>query len=319
MVGGSDAKTAVARLAAGQQQIAVGDRPAFLDRLGSAEIRLGQVNLARQHWRELAALQPDNLAVRSGLFDLAVQARDQSDATTLIDEIRKVEGDEGVTWRYARAALLLDAVRRGASQHLDHARKVASEIAERRPRWSSGVVLLGELAELGAAPDQAIVHYLRAVQLGNVQPSVVRRLVGLLNERGRFDEIDHVTSVIGDQGAALDQITIVKALDAIRKQDFDRGLSLAREVFPDTSTSASDHLTLGRLYMTAGRSAEAGKEFRRAVELGPGVPECWLTYIRFLTQANRMDDARLAVASARKALPADRSTLTLAQCSLVPR
>ena len=130
----------------------------------------------------------------------------------------------------------------------------------------------GEIAELAGSPDQAITSYLRAVELGNVQPSLVRRLVGLLNERNRFDEIDHVAQVLRDQGAALDEITIVKALDAIRKQDFDRGIALARQVFPESSTNSSDHLTLGRFYMAAGRSDEAGKEFRRAVELGPGFP-----------------------------------------------
>ena len=66
---------------------------------------------------------------------------------------------------------------------------------------------------------------------------------------------------------------IVKAVDAMRKQDFDQGIALARQVFPETSTNSSDHLTLGRFYMSAGRSDEAGKEFRRAVELGPGVPD----------------------------------------------
>ena len=54
--------------------------------------------------------------------------------------------------------------------------------------------------------------------------------------------------------SALDEITIVKALDAIRKQDFDRGIALARQVFPETSTNSSDHLTLGRFYI--GRRTE---------------------------------------------------------------
>ncbi len=57
----------------------------------------------------------------------------------------------------------------------------------------------GEIAELAGSTDQAIGYYLRAVELGNVQPSLVRRLVGLLNERNRFDEIDHVTQVLRDQ------------------------------------------------------------------------------------------------------------------------
>jgi len=317
--GGVAAKSAVAKLAEARRQILAALRPAFLDRLVVAEIRLGELNLGRQYGRELAALQPDNLRVLLGLFDLALAAGDPDDAAGLADEIRKAEGDEGTTWQFARAALLIDKIRRGSPENLDEARALALKISERRPQWASGFALNGEIAELTGSTDQAIGYYLRAVELGNVQPSLVRRLVGLLNVRNRFDEIDHVAQVLRDQGAALDDITIVKALDAIRKQDFDRGIALARQVFPATSTNYSDHLILGRLSMAAGRSDEAGKEFRRAVELGPGVPESWLTYIQHLVQTKRLDQAKAEVEAARGALPADRSTVTLAECCLMVR
>ncbi len=83
--------------------------------IGSARRRSGSASRtsARQYWRELAALQPDNLRVRLGLFDLAVAAGDHDAAASLVDEIRKIEGDEGTTWRFAQAALLIDKVRRG--------------------------------------------------------------------------------------------------------------------------------------------------------------------------------------------------------------
>ena len=242
---------------------------------------------------------------------------DHDDAAALADQLRSAEGDEGTTWRFARAVLLIDGARRGDSRKLAEARKLASEVADRRPKWASGIALNGEIAELSGSSDQAIDYYLRAIELGNVQPSLVRRLAGLLNERNRFADIDQLARVVRDQGAALDEITIVKALDSIRKHDFANGLALARQVFPETSSSPSDHLTLGRLYMTAGQSEQAGKEFRRAIELGPGVPDTWLTYVQFLVQARQTDQARAVVEAARKALPADRANLTLAQCLLV--
>ena len=125
-----------------------------------------------------------------------------------------------------------------------------------------------------------------------------------------------MTQVLRDQGAALAEVTIVQALDAIRKQDFDqrhragspglpRGLDQRRrppEPRPD---------------LHGGRASdEAGKEFHRAVELGPGVPENWLAYVQYLVQAKQLDQARAVIEAARKALPADRATSTLAQCSL---
>ena len=312
--GGEAAKAAVARLAETRQQIPAADRPAFLERLALTEIRLRELALARQYWRELASLQPDNLRVRLSLFDLAVEAGDQNAAADLVSEIRKIEGDKGTSWRFAQAALLIDKVRRGVSHDLEEARVLAAEISQRRPDWWASPSLNGELAELAGSPDLAIEHYLRAVELGNVQPSFARRLVGLLNQRNRFNDIDHVAQVLREQGVALDEITLIKAVDAIRKQDFDQGIALARQVFSETSTNPSDHLTLGRFYVSAGQSDAAGKEFRRAVELGPGVPDSWLTYVQYLVQAKQIDQAKAAIEAARQALPADRATLTLAQC-----
>ncbi len=232
-------------------------------------------------------------------------------------EVRKAEGDQGTLWRFTQAALLIDKVRRGAPEHLNEAKGLAAEISKRRPQWSGGFALNGELAELSGSPDQAISFYVRAVELGNVQPSLVRRLVMLLNERNRFDEIEHVAQVLRDQGAAISEVTIVRAVDALREGHSDQGLELARQLFPLSSTNSSDHLALGRFYAAAGRSDEAGQEFRRAVDLGRGVPDNWLAYVQHLVETKRIDQARSAIDAVGKALPADRSALTLARCWLL--
>ena len=75
-------------------------------------------------------------------------------------------------------------------------------------------------------------------------------------------------------------------------------------------------MKLGWIYLTAGRSDEAGKEFLRAVELGRGVPENWLAYVQYLVQAKQLDKPGRD-GGRTQAVPADRATLTLAQCALV--
>ena len=275
------------------------------------------MTLARRHWRELAALQPENLTVRVGLFELAVASADQGDAGAIVDEIRTAEGDQGTIWRLAQATLLIDAFRRGASVSLGEAHRLAAEISQLRPRWASGVALKGELAELAGSTDQAINDYRQAIELGSVQPRFVRRLVVLLNQRNQFAEIDRLAQMLRDQGADVDEITFVRALDAIRKHDFDRGITLARQAFRETSRNYSDHLMLGRIYRAAGRADDAAKEFRHAAELGPSVPESWLTYIQHLVQTGQTGEAKATLEAARRALPADSSSVTLAECSLM--
>jgi len=231
----------------------------------------------------------------------------------LVENIRKAEGEQGTNWRFVQASYLIDRARRGDSTTLETAHSLASEIASRRADWWAAPLLDAQIAELRHRPDEALAGFLRAVELGNGQPPVIQRLTGLLYQRNQFDEIDRVTQLLRERGVAPEELTIVNAINAIRKQDFDQGIALARQAFPETSTNPSDHLTLGRFYVSAGRSDAAGKEFRRAVELGPGVPDSWLNYVQYLVQAKQIDQAKTAIEAARQALPADRATLTLAQ------
>ena len=312
--GGAEARAAIAELARTRTQLPPADQPAFLEPLAQAAYRLGELPLARQSLRDLLGLQPDNLEVMMALYDLALEANDPAEAGELVKQIRRVEGEEGTHWRYGQAFYLISLARRGDTKGLETAQTLASEIIARRGDWWGGPLLRGEIAELKGDLDAAVADYLRAVELGSSKPSLARRLVGLLNQRQEFDQIDRVVQTFRDRGVALEDLTSVMALNAIRKKDFDRGVALARQAFPETSTRATDHLSLGQLLLSAGRTEEAGRELRRAVELGPDLPDAWLAYVQYLVQVKQLDQAKAAVEAASKALPADRSTATLAQC-----
>jgi tetratricopeptide (TPR) repeat protein len=212
---------------------------------------------------------------------------------------------------------LIDQARRGDTKRLEAASTLASEIADLRPTWWGAPLLNAQIAELQDDLDKAASSLLRAVELGNGHPPVIRRLVGLLYQRNQFDEIDRVSQSLRDRGISLDELTIVNAINAIRKRDFNRGIALARQASPESSSNFADHLFLGRAYFAADRLDDAGKEFQRAVELGRGAPEAWLTYIQYLVEMKRAEQAKAAVEEARKALPADQSSLALARCAMV--
>jgi tetratricopeptide (TPR) repeat protein len=312
--GGVAARDAVAKLAEKRRQIRPADLPVFLDRLAAVEIRLGQPHLARDHLRELVDLRPASIQVLMSLFDVALQTADYAGARELVSRIRTIEGEEGTLWRFARASYMLDEARRGVTNDLEASRVLAAEIAARRTSWWGSFVLRAEIAELEGQTERAIKNYLQAIELGNTQATLARRLVGLLHQMKQFDQIDRVVEILSDRGIPAGDLMLSAALSAVRRHDYDRGIALARQVFPERSTRYSDHLFLGQFYLAAHRPREAGEALRRAVELGPGVPITWVTYVQYLVLEKQSDQASAAVEAARKSLPADRADLALAQC-----
>ena len=170
--GGDEAKAEVAKLAETRRHLPAADQPRFLDRLATAEIRLNEPALARQHLRELSAIQPDNLRVLMGRFELALAANDAAETRELVENIRKGEGEQGTSWRLAHALYLIDQARRGDSTTVEAARTLASEIAARR-RLVGAPLLNAQIAELQNRPEQALTGYTEAVKLGNAQPAVI--------------------------------------------------------------------------------------------------------------------------------------------------
>ena len=217
-------------------------------------------------------LRPDDVQVLSRRLDLAVQAGDHADALELAARLRAIEGERGTLWRFGRASVLLDQARRGAAgtsmrpgrwpPRSPPSARNGGEARSCSPRSPSST----------GRTDEAIQGYTRAIELGNNDPSLARRLAGLLDQKGEIGLSTAWPRILSDRGESAADLTISAALGAIRRRDYDRGIALARRAFPETSTHFADHLMLGRFYQAARRTEEAGRELRRAVELGPGVP-----------------------------------------------
>jgi tetratricopeptide (TPR) repeat protein len=308
------AESALTELAQTGRKLSTEEQPRFLEALAAAAYRLREIAPARQSLRELIEVEADNLQVMMALLDLAIDADDRLSAVDIVDRIRRVEGEEGTLWRYGQAVYLINLARRGDVKGLNATETLVSEIVARRQDWWGTSFLQAQIAELKGKPDVAISEYLRSLELGNSLPSLARRLVWLLDQRQDFNQIDRVFQKLQERGVAPDDLASASALSAIRKKDFEGGFALARQAFPATSPRAEDHLWLGHLLRCAGRLEQGGNELRRAVELSPDLPEAQLAYVQHLVQMKQIDLARSAVDAARRALPANQSAGTLAQC-----
>ena len=252
----------------------------------------GEPALARQYWRELVAIQPGNLrAALLALFNLAIEAADPADALGLVNEMGKVEGEEGAYWRFAvrrsRLTRFAAATARPGNQVMTISAifEAGVQLAEKRPDWWGAPLLQAEIAELEGHDDEIVAAYQRVIDLGNFQPVIVRRLIGILSNQERFDDIDALITRLRERGIAAQDLAIATAYGAIRQKNYDLGLPLARSLIPASSTRHDDHLALGRILFSSGKAEEAGKEFRRA--LAPSVPQTWLSWVEYLAPRSR--------------------------------
>jgi tetratricopeptide (TPR) repeat protein len=239
--GGNEAKQAISLLAAHRETLPIIDRAAFLEHLAQTELRLGEPELARKFWRELAVIHDENIRIKMSLFDLAHDAGDRVEMTSLTDELHKLEGDGGTAWKFARATLLIDDVRLGGSpsqralKNLEDAHSLATQIVESSPQLWYGPVLLAEIAELSGLNDKAVDLYIRAIELGNDQPAIALRLINLLSQ-GHYDrEIASISEILRNRDPRPTHVSLLHVLDTFQEGRVDQGLVMARRLLTGSS------------------------------------------------------------------------------------
>ena len=116
---------------------------------------------------------------------------------------------------------------------------------------------------------------------------------------------------------ALDELTLATAVNALHRKEFDRAITVARAVIPESTSNYFDLLFLSRILLAAGRTAEAEKPMRRAIELAPAMPEVWVSKARFLVAADRKSEIAQVLKLAAHALPKEQVLKTLAMCQTI--
>jgi tetratricopeptide (TPR) repeat protein len=317
--GGGDARKALEPLAQDLDKIAEGDRNRLEDGLAEAFARLGDVRRAEQLWTRLAERRTDDLRVAIKLFDLALQAGDRAGDRTLsqaVERLHRIEGEDGAYWRFGEASRLVRLAGQGDSKRLDQARSLLAEAANRRPDWSRVPLLEAAIAEQERRPERATEAYLRAIDRGERQPTVIRRVVELLNSQRRFADAERVIQRLLDQGPSTGILGQLAAERALRHRDHKGTLELASRAVPPESRDYRDHLWLGRIYWLAGEKAKAEPALRRALELADTVPETWIAWVEYLFRTGQKDQAEAAIQQAQRKLPPDSAPLALALCYL---
>jgi tetratricopeptide (TPR) repeat protein len=264
--------------------------------------------------RQLAARLPHDLRSRSLLFDLALQVGREPAMEQAVTELRKVEGDDGALWKYADAARLTLLAQRGDRTRIPLARNQLNVVGKRRPNWPRVPLLEAALDELEGKLDHALTCYLRAVELGDVQPTIVARLGQLLFDRGRYRESGQVLRRLQERGELRGATARLATEAALRNRETDRALALAPLAVPWPPRNVRDFLWLADVFDAAEQRSSAEAMLRQAVEIRGGTPESWSALVAALHRWGRDPEAEAAVQAARKSVTKDQLPRVLARC-----
>jgi tetratricopeptide (TPR) repeat protein len=311
-------------------QLPAADRQRLLSGLGSAYYLAGAREAAERMWKRLVREQPNHLGVRLLLFDLARERGDRRAMERLTREMGEL-GDKGgkAFYGYQKATALVDqASRKGAgaderARLLDEARRQLAGAARYRRSWYRLVALEGVIDDLQNRPEQAVERFQYALRLGDRRLAIVRRLVDLLKDAGRYDEAEQIVSGLVSSEGALSRLpdelkkAAAEVLVSAHRRDKVLALKLAVASISPSSRDYRDHLWLARFRLLLDKpeeTAKAKESMRRALQLAGKNPDVWVAWVLFLVDTKQVDEAKEAVRQAQNKLPAKANRLALAYC-----
>ncbi len=287
----------------------------LLHGLAVAYLRLGKDAEATHLLKQVAELHLQDFQVRLLLFDLALRAGNREGMDQAIAEIERLEVPGGAMGNYDRARLFIWRARQGDKKLIGQARELLAQVVARRPAWSPAALLQGEMDELEGKPDKAVDSYLRAIELGERKPEVIRWVAEFLFENKRYAEVDQVLRKLLDESLVSTDLQKLGAEAALRAGDRERALNLAQQDVLSKSNDYRVHLWLGHLLWSLGHKSDAEVALNEAVKLAGTAPDAWIALIQFFKAMGQKTQAEETLNRASKILTGDQAALVgLAQC-----
>jgi tetratricopeptide (TPR) repeat protein len=312
-VGGSQAHLTLAQMAMQPGELTRTEMIRLLRELAGGLLQLGDKRGAETVGKQLADLQPKDLRPRIMLFDLALADNRDADTLRLLDEMRRIEGEDGVYWRAGEAARWIHLARKGDRSMLPLARKRLAEVSKRAADWGRAVLLQAYLDELDGFPEQAINHYRRAIDLDERSPALVLHVARWLYSQGRHAEADQVIRRLEEVLPLPADIARLGAEIALGNHDLNRALELARQAVPPASRDYRDQLWLARVQWLANQPLLAEETLRQLAKTDGRIPDVWIALVRHLARTQQQDKLPGVIQEMLQKLPADRAMLTLAR------
>ncbi len=343
--GGSDVPQSLLALAQNIGNWSRTDRRRLLETLAAGAARLNDPSLAATFWNDVAKLDPNDLDVQQRLLRLAFGAKQKAEIEHRISEIKRIDGADGLTAKFADLQYLIWQARTSTDRAEQvtlrgAARSLIGNLSSRRPDWPFIPLALADLVDqeledvvrqeskpdvseeikkqLDAKKkrliDESASLFLRAIELGQRTLEIIHQATDRLYAAGRSSEVAQLWSQLPAAtlvGGNLQQQVLE---DAVRHRDFDQALELARKSKAANPNDLRQHVRLAQVLIACQRQEDAEAELREAVDQSRSDPDRWVYLVAFLAQTKQLSKAEKAFHEAEPVLKS-LAPMGLARCS----
>ncbi len=276
--------------------------------------RAGLPDEAIRAWRELLPRNEKNLGIRVVVFDLAVEAGDLATMDDMLNQIADLAGKESGEWQVAEARRQLWLVQNGQGDDLELSdiANLLQKAKSSRPDFAPIYMVQAEVQILQGAKDEAVESMRTALEKRPGEVAYLQRLAEVLMSLGRTEEARPLLAQLPEQQKRVNDV--IAEIELMIKDDPQRALKRAQEIFPATSDDPAILLNLVSVYQAANQAADSVPVLQRAIQLNPSEPRPWLLYVRTLVALGRTDDAKAAIEQLKTKVPPEKQTFVLGQC-----
>jgi tetratricopeptide (TPR) repeat protein len=171
--------------------------------LASLHYRLGHTAEAQQILKQLCDENPEDLSSRVMLLNV-VGPKDAAQAQQLVEEMKRIEGPDGLQWRFQQARLWLSSP--DWKTHTAEALDLLNANLRADPGDLQSQLLLGLAQEKAGNLRLAIEAYRRAYQQAPTAPVTIVRLIGALSKAHELDEASRVLDDAAGRGVSAERI-----------------------------------------------------------------------------------------------------------------
>jgi cellulose synthase operon protein C len=211
--------------------------------------------------RELAARDGQDVQVRLLLLGAREIREDSAAATALVGELRKIEGESGLWWRFHQAALWLSAGDwRSRQPDITNLLQYCIDV---NPQWSAPVLMLAGMHERLRDFRRMEDLYRQALVRNPSAVDITDRLLILLESQGRFTEAEQlVRQTKADPGIASGW----QVRTALRAGDTSRAIDELKLRVSNDDRDADSRIQLARLIYQETKDADQAFRYLEAAE-----------------------------------------------------